>query len=110
MEFLAGYAGFLARTATILAAILIVVFSVAMLRSRERRSGGQLEVHKHNDFYKSLRERLQDSVLDKNQLKTLRKEEAKAEKAEKKAGSHKPRVYVLDFDGDIRASAGEVGS
>lgn len=107
MEFLADYAGFLARTVTILAAILTLVCTVAVLRGRERRSGGQLEVHKLNDFYKDLRERLQDSVLDKDRLKALRKDEAKAEKAAKKAGEAKPRVYVLDFDGDIKASAGE---
>jgi serine protease SohB len=107
VEFLADYAGFLARTVTILAAILTLVCTVAVLRGRERRSGGQLEVHKLNDFYKDLRERLQDNVLDKDQLKALRKDEARAEKAAKKAGETRPRVYVLDFDGDIKASAGE---
>ncbi|MNF38882.1 putative protease SohB [compost metagenome] len=107
MEFLVEYAGFLARTATVLAAILIVLVAIAVMRQRERRAGGHLEVHKLNDFYKSLRDRLQDGVLDKEQLKALRKQEAKAEKAEKKAAGHKPRVYVLDFDGDIKASAGE---
>lgn len=107
MEFLSEYAGFLARTVTVLVAVLVVLLAVALLRGRERRSGGHLEVHRLNDFYQALRERLQGSVLDKDQLKALRKAESKAEKAEKKAGRHKPRVYVLDFDGDIKASAGE---
>jgi serine protease SohB len=64
-----------------------------------------LDVHKLNDFYKELHERLEHSVLDKDQLKATRKEEAKAAKQAKKAGVKKPRVFVLDFDGDIKASA-----
>ncbi|HEY6610749.1 MAG TPA: protease SohB, partial [Pseudomonas sp.] len=60
MEFLVEYAGFLARTATVLAAILVVLVAIAVMRHRERRAGGHLEVHKLNDFYKSLRDRLQD--------------------------------------------------
>ncbi len=107
MEFLVEYAGFLARTATVLVAILIVLVAIAVLRARERRGGGHLEVHKLNDFYKHLREHLEGQVLGKEQLKAQRKAEAKAQKADKKAASQRPRVYVLDFDGDIKASAGE---
>lgn len=107
MEFLADYAGFLARTLTVLVAVLVVLVALAVLRGRERRSSGQLEVRKLNDFYRSLRHRLQDSVLDKEQLKVQRKEEARAAKAEKKSAGQKSRVYVLDFDGDIKASAAE---
>ena len=51
--------------------------------------------------------RLQGSVLDKDKLKALRKSEHKAAKQAKKAGAQKSRVYVLDFDGDIKASATE---
>lgn len=62
---------------------------------------------KLNDFYKGLRERLEQSLLDKDQLKALRKSEAKAEKKHKKQHEEKPRVFVLDFSGDIKASATE---
>ena len=105
MEFLADYAGFLAKTVTLVIAILVVLVAVAVLRSRGRRSGGQLQVTKLNDFYKALRQRLEQSILDKDQLKALSKEEAKAAKAAKKQPAQKSRVYVLDFDGDIKASA-----
>jgi len=106
VDFLLDYAGFLARVATVLVAILLILVAVAALRGRERhKGGGHLEVHKLNDFYKSLRESLEQAVLDKDQLKAQRKAEAKTEKREKKAGKERPRVFVLDFDGDIRASA-----
>ena len=105
MEFLSEYAGFLAKTLTLVVAIVLVLAAVAATRGKGRRSSGQLQVHKLNDFYKDLRERLEHSVLHKDQLKAARKAEAKAAKREKKHPPSKPRVFVLDFDGDIKASA-----
>jgi len=108
VEFLAEYASFLAKTATLVIAILIVLSAIAGLRGKGRRKGGgQLQVNKLNEFYKDLRERLESSLLDKAQLKALRKQQAKAEKQQKKKPEEKPRVFVLDFDGDIKASATE---
>ena len=109
MDFLAEYASFLAKTVTLVVAILVVLISFAALRSKGRRkSAGQLQVSKLNDFYKGLRERLESTLLDKDQLKALRKSESKAEKKNsKKKPEAKPRVFVLDFDGDIKASATE---
>lgn len=105
MEFLAEYASFLAKTVTLVVAILVVLITAAALRSKGRRKPGQLQVSKLNDFYKGLRERLEQSLLDKDQLKALRKQQGKSEKKQKKPVESKPRVFVLDFDGDIKASA-----
>ena len=108
MEFLADYASFLAKTVTLVVAIVVVLVAIASLRGKgRRRSAGQLQVTKLNDFYKSLRERLEQSLFDKDRLKALRKEQAKSLKKDKKLAEPKPRVYVLDFDGDIKASATE---
>ncbi len=106
VDFFAEYAGFLARVVTLVVAILVVLVAIAALRGRNRRvGGGHLDVRKLNDFYKDLRERLEHSVLDKAHLKAARKAEAKAAKLAKKSGESKPRVFVLDFNGDIKASA-----
>jgi len=112
VEFLSDYASFLAKTVTLVIAIVVVLVAIASMRGRgRRRGGGQLQVVKLNDFYKGLRERLEQSLLDKERLKVLRKEQAKTLKKEAKQGKQKadgkPRVYVLDFDGDIKASATE---
>lgn len=107
MEFLAEYAGFLARTVTVVVAIVLILLVVAVLRQKGQRSAGHLSVRKLNEFYRELREHLEDSVLHKDQLKRQRKAEAKAHKAEQKKPVDKPRVFVLDFDGDIKASATE---
>ncbi|RMR08600.1 putative periplasmic protease [Pseudomonas savastanoi pv. glycinea] len=108
MEFLADYASFLAKTVTLVVAIVIVLVAIASMRGKgRRRSAGQLQVTKLNDFYKALRERLEQSLLDKDRLKALRKEQAKSLKKDKKQAEPKSCVYVLDFDGDIKASATE---
>jgi len=107
VEFLAEYAGFLARTVTVVVAIVVVLLVIAVLRQKGQRSSGHLSVRKLNEFYRELREHLEDSVLHKDQLKRQRKAEAKAHKAEQKRPVEKPRVFVLDFDGDIKASATE---
>ena len=116
MEFLSEYASFLAKTVTLVIAIVVILLVAASTRSRgRRRGGGQLQVIKLNEFYKGLRERLEQSLLDKERLKLLRKEQAKTLKKEAKQNAKKDklkadgkaRVYVLDFDGDIKASATE---
>ncbi len=50
MEFIAEYAGFLARTVTVLAAIIVVLVVIVALRGRGRRgAGGHLDVQKLNE-------------------------------------------------------------
>lgn len=105
VEFFVEYAGFLAKTVTLVVAIVAVLVAASVLRNKGRRGAGHLQVNKLNDFYRQLRQRLEHAVLDRDQLKAVHKAEAKAEKQAKKAGLHKPRVFVLDFDGDIKASA-----
>ncbi|RMQ40870.1 putative periplasmic protease [Pseudomonas cichorii] len=110
MDFVADYASFLAKTVTLVIAIVVVLVAIASARGKgRRRTAGQLQVTKLNEFYKGLREHLEQALLDKDRLKALRKEQGKALKKEKKQvdPEPKPRVYVLDFDGDIKASATE---
>ena len=106
MAFLLDYADFLLRTLTVVVAIVAVLLVIAALRGKGRGKGsGQLQVSRLNDFYKTLRERLEHELLDKAQLKAQRKAEAKQAKQQKKGGEKKARVFVLDFAGDIKASA-----
>jgi serine protease SohB len=108
VEFFVEYAGFLAKTLTVVVAVVMVLVVTAAARGKDRqKAGGHLQVHKLNDFYKVLRQRLEHAVLDKQELKDLRKVEAEKAKLKKRAGDKSPRVFVLDFDGDIKASATE---
>ncbi|MCK9533464.1 MAG: protease SohB [Pseudomonas sp.] len=105
MDFLLEYAGFLARAVTVLAVIVVVLVVATSLRSRGRSKGGELLVSSLNEFYQDLKDTVEYSVLDKAQLKALKKASKTKLQQEKKAGVEKKRVYVLDFDGDIKASA-----
>lgn len=104
MEFLLDYAGFLARAVTILAVIVVIIAAIASLRKGERQAGGQLGVVRLNDFYEDLRESLRAEVLSRDELRKLHRQEQKEERARRKAAHPRPRVYVLDFDGDIQAA------
>lgn len=107
MEFLLEYAGFLARAVTVLVVIVVVLSVATALRSKGRSKSGDLKVSSLNEFYGELKENIQYSVLDKTQLKALKKAQKAKSKQEKKSPANKPRVYVLDFDGDIKASAAD---
>lgn len=105
MEFILQYATFLAKAVTVVVAVLVILLFIAALREKGRQNSGQLHVRKLNEFYQDLRECLEEVVLNKEQFKALRKEQAKEAKQEKKSDKQKPRLFVLDFDGDIKASA-----
>jgi serine protease SohB len=87
------------------------------LGSRQKKSGseGELKIRKLNEQLEDYKEQLGNEINTEATLKQLekdRKKEDKAkQKAEKKAASagadaskETKRVYVIDFDGDIKAS------
>jgi len=107
VEFLTEYAVFLAKALTIALAIIAVLVVIAVLRrGQDKHSSGHLEVRKLNAFYHDLQEQLEQALLSKEALKQLRKRTKAQEKAAKQSpAKDKPRVFVLDFEGDLRASA-----
>ena len=117
MEFLAEYGLFLAKVVTL---VVAVVFVAGLIVSSKQRSHGKghIEVTKLNDQYDDYSDALKQSVLDSAALKLEHKLQKKREKMEAKArklaGKNKDkeetppakkRVFVLDFNGDIKASA-----
>ena len=107
MDFLLDYAGFLLRAVTVLVAVLAVLITIAALKGRHRSKEGELEVRSINERLEDIRNGIQAAVLDKAGLKKLAREHKQREKRDKKNPVDKPRVFVLDFTGDIRASATE---
>jgi len=77
------------------------------LRSRGRSRSGELVVSNMNEFYEDLKENMEYNVLEKAQLKALSKAKKLKKKQDKQGASDKQRVYILDFDGDMKASAVE---
>ena len=113
MEFLTSYGLFLAKSVTIVFAIVIVIVAIIAASSRGRKEHeGHIEVNVLTDKYKQVEESLQSIILDEHQVKLIHKENKKKLKLEKKQQKNsdkdtnrKKRIYVLDFVGDVKASA-----
>lgn len=107
-EFFFQYGLFLAKAITFVVAAGAVTLVVVGL-SRKGGAPGGLTVEKLNDKYRELAATLREAVLPKAEWKKESKKEEKDRKArEKEAGKaeeRRRRVYVLDFKGDIRATA-----
>ncbi len=115
MEFLSEYGLFLAKTLTIAVVLVLLVIVVAANSVRHRhegRSKGSIVVSKLNDEIEDLKEDIRHEILDEDVLKADAKAEKKKKKEEAKAKKSQPaseeedgkRIFVLDFDGDMRAS------
>jgi serine protease SohB len=109
-EFLFQYGLFLAKTVTWVAAIVIVAAVVAnLLHHLRAQSADHLEVRNLNHRFRDLADGLKHVLLAPGEWKR----EQKAHKAEDKARARghqagepaRPRVFVLDFRGDLQASA-----
>jgi len=107
VEFLLEYAGFLARAVTILLVVIVILSVATAMRARGRTRSGELMVSSLNEFYSDLKDTIEDSVLNKAQLKALKKANKVKQQQEKKSAAEKKRIYILDFDGDIKASAAD---
>ncbi len=114
MEFLFEYGLFFAKAVTLLAALLVVVMILAGFSQRNREEeGGHIEVKNVNEAIDNLSLNLKHLVLNPEQRKLEEKEEKKRQKEEHKAQKKKAkegsedrkRVFVIDFEGDIQASA-----
>jgi len=110
LEFLSNYGLFLAKSVTIVIAIIIVVVGIIAASSKGRKDEeGEIEVSLVNDKYDDLEQTLKSVILTEDELKKEHKRLKKERKLEKKKKPEdieaKKRVFVLDFDGDVRASA-----
>lgn len=102
-ELLAEYVGFLLRIVTLLAALVILMVSVTAIK-RSREGDEQLQVQELNERQQDLRLSLQEEWLDSKAIKKLHKEREKKAKADLASQSTRPRVFVLDFKGDLDAT------
>ncbi|WP_370978644.1 protease SohB [Agaribacterium sp. ZY112] len=110
MEFLSEYGLFLAKSLTFLVVLVIAVAIIASSAMHKNKGGEeQIEVEKINERFEEYHEIMQSSVLDEKALKKHNKEEKKKQKQAKKeeANETKKRIFVTEFDGDVKASDAE---
>ncbi len=108
MEFVLQYGLFVAKTVTIVAAVGVLVVFAASL-SRRGRQPDRLQVTRLNDRYQNLKQVLEASILPRRSFKAGEKARRQERKALKKRSAEEAgrsrRVFVINFRGDIRASA-----
>jgi serine protease SohB len=120
LEHLYEYGLFLAQAMTFVAAILVVVTVVVGMSARQRAEHheGHIEVRKLNERYRLMGDVISAVTDDPSVVKERHKAEKKAAKEEAKQSKkarkksaddsavvNRKRLYVLDFNGDMRASA-----
>lgn len=107
LDFLAEYGLFLAKAVTIVVSILFVIATAVALGSKNRRHDeGHIEIKHLNERYDDIADAMQQAILPEDDYKALKKAAKKAEKQRSKSASdeRKARVYVIDFDGDVKIS------
>ena len=103
-EFFADYGLFLLKAITV-AAALVFVIAAAAAASRKAASQEGLEVESLNKKYRSRAHVLQKAVLGKRHWKALAKADKARDKSAAKSRNGRPRAFVIDFKGDLKASA-----
>jgi serine protease SohB len=114
LEFLMEYGLFLAKVVTFVAATLVVLaFAFASAMRGAHKESGHIVVAKLNERFDQMAHALKEFALDESELKEEEKQKKKADKKAAKIKKNEPnqlrkkRVFVLDFDGDIKASAAD---
>ena len=128
-EFFTDYGLFFLKVLTLVIAIIIIIVAIvaAATRGKKSSSSGKVSITLLNDQYDDMRDVLSTALLDDSAMKYADKEKKSEEKAKRKAEKKsakeaakkrgkgetkideptKKRVFVVDFDGDVRASAVE---
>jgi len=112
-DFAVNYGLFLAKAATVVIAIgLTVVWLLTAIQQARAQEHNRLKVEHVNERLRHTADTLNSALLNPSERKARakrRKAESKQHtKAQKLGKPHEPaRLFVLDFNGDIRASAVE---
>ncbi|MFK7794869.1 MAG: protease SohB [Gammaproteobacteria bacterium] len=103
MEFVSNYSLFLAKAATILIFIWLLLSLMVSLTHKPNEQD-QIEIKNLNRKFDNLKLLMQKSMLSKKQAKELLKRNKKQNKKNKNENKRQ-RVFVLNFVGNIKASA-----
>ncbi len=108
MEFLYEYGLFLAKAATlVVAGLLLIGSAVAMGQRQKGRPEGHIEIRNLNQRYLGFREFMEEQMLPRGEFKSLRKRRRGQDRKRRKRAEPGRRLYVLNFEGNLKASATE---
>lgn len=103
-EFLAEYGLFLLKTATIVVAFVLVI-GAAAAAGKKVSHDETLEVEDLNQRFRNLSTALKRAVFEKNEFKADVKARKQKDKQASKSNVNRPRSFVIDFKGDLKATA-----
>ena len=103
LEIFLEYGLFLLKVITVLISVIVLISFVAASKKSNTSEG--LEIENLNERYKGLSDSLNKAVMEKDEWKKKQKSEKAIAKKNKKKKTRKPKAYILDFIGDIKASA-----
>ncbi len=104
MEKLFDYLLYLAETITTVIAIIVILgFFISKAAESKLKEKGQITLKRLNEHYKNTKKQFEKELLDKAEYK---QKNAKKDKKKKTKLKH-PTLFVIDFKGDIQASAVE---
>ena len=105
MEYISSYGLFLAKAVTIIVFIWVVL-SMLLSLAHKQHEQDQIEIKNLNSKFEQTKLQMQQQLLSKKESKELLKQSKKEHKKKRKglAGERK-RVFVLNFVGNIKASA-----
>lgn len=111
IEFFSQYGLFLAKTVTLVIALLVIIAAVASVAQKQRADDGIFLIENINDKFKELKRAVQAELMSKHDYKVWQKKEKKSDKQEgkkkkkkKEPSNNQPKLFVIRFDGDIKAS------
>ncbi|SEO92000.1 protease SohB [Aquisalimonas asiatica] len=110
MAFVYEYGMFLAKALTVVVSILIVLAGISAVAGRDREQGREsLRVRKLNNRYRDMRRTLSNAMTERKLFQRFRRSGRQTDtdhptQGEPPAQGPKHRVYLLRFEGDIRAS------
>ena len=117
-EFFLNYGLFAIKSLTLVILAIIAMAFFASILSARQKDKESIEIEKINDHFDSLQDAIESEVLPKHEYKKIAKEKKKQSKKEQKAQKKKnkkgqpkdtpeetkPRLFILNFDGDLQAS------
>ena len=104
IAFFSEYGLFLLKTVTIVVALIVVIGTIASASKRASLRDG-LEIEDLNKKYQALSNTLKFAVMKKADWKKEAKAEKARDKADAKSDESRPRAFIIDFKGDLKASA-----
>lgn len=107
-DFFVSLCLFAAKALIIVIVVLALVLGlIVMIAKAKQGMHGRLTLHNLNEKRDDTQEALLAEILPKKAYKQWLKDEKKAKSARANATDRSPSVYVLDFIGDLKASATE---